>query len=270
MLIDFHYHCADSPDAVGELLRDMDSSGVERTLLMGGPVDAYWDYKKCGFAPNERVAEAVRAHPDRLLGNVYLDPRNPGVRDTFKRFLDLGFRAVKLFPPAGFDPGEERFFPLYEAIEAAGVPVLAHAGQTNIRLISADPRVRMATDSRFAHPMNFDRISRLFPGIPWVLAHMGYPYYVDAWSVAQANANVYLDISGSGPWTDGIPIVYNANGGANYIPLDFRRVIWGSDNCLPQAEHIARMSAYMRQIGAGSKDREQIFGENARRLLRLA
>jgi predicted TIM-barrel fold metal-dependent hydrolase len=269
MLIDFHYHCADSKDAVNDLLSDMDVSGVERTLLMGGPVGAWWDYKNCGFAPNERVAEAVRAHPDRLIGNVYLDPRDPAARETFRKYRDLGFRAAKIFPPAGFDPSEERFFPLYEDIEAAGVPVLAHAGQTNIRIIPKTPGARAATDSRFAHPMNFDRIARLFPGIRWVLAHMGYPYFIDAWSVAQANANVYLDISGSGPWTDGIPLVYNANGGANYIPIDWQRVVWGSDNTLPQAEHIARMSVYMRQMGAGSKDRVHIFGDNAKELLKL-
>jgi len=269
MLIDFHYHCADSIDAVTDLLKDMDVSGVERTLLMGGPERAWWDYKNCGFAPNERVAEEVLAHPDRLIGNVYLDPRDPNARATFRKYRDLGFRAVKLFPPAGFDPSEERFFPLYEDIEAAGVPVLAHAGQTNIRIIPKTPGTREATDSRFAHPMNFDRIARLFPGIRWVLAHMGYPYFMDAWSVAQANTNVYLDISGSGPWTDGIPLVYNANGGASYIPIDFNRVVWGSDNTLPQAEHMARMSVFMRQIGAGSKDRTLIFGDNAKELLSL-
>ncbi len=269
MLIDFHYHCADSPGAVEDLLKDMDASGVERTLLMGGPEGAWWDYKKCAFAPNERVAEAVRAHPDRLLGNVYLDPRDAAARETFRKYRDLGFRAVKLFPPAGFDPSEERFFPLYEEIEAAGVPVLAHSGQTNIRLVSRTPGVRTATDSRFAHPMNFDRIARLFPAIRWVLAHMGYPYFIDAWSVAHANSNVYLDISGSGPWTDGIPLVYIANGGSSYIPLDFGRIVWGSDNCLPQAEHIARMNTFMRQVGADSVDRERIFGGNAKELLKL-
>lgn len=269
MRIDFHYHCADTPGAVDELLADMDASGMERTLLMGGPAGAWWEYRKCGFASNERVAEAVQAHPDRLLGNVYLDPRDPAARETFRTYLDRGFRAVKLFPPAGFDPGDEKFFPLYEDIEAAGVPVLSHAGQTNIQILSRTPGVRMATDSRFAHPMNFDRIARLFPKIPWVLAHMGYPWFVEAWSVAQANSNVYLDISGSGPWTDGIPLVFNAVGGSSYIPLDFRRVLWGSDNTLPQAEHIARLSVYMRLVGATAKDRARIFGDNARDLLKL-
>ena len=269
MLLDFHYHFADTPDALGELLEDMDRAGVERTVLMGGPSDAYWDYKRCGFAGNERVAEAVRAHPDRLVGNVYLDPRDSGAGDTLERFVQQGFRAAKLFPPAGFDPNTEAFYPLYERIEHHGLPVLVHTGQTNIRLLSGDPKVRKATDSRFAHPMNLDQPARLFPGIPFVMAHMGYPHLLEAWSVAHANPNIHLDISGSGPWTDGIPLVYNAVGGRNFIPIDFARVVWGSDNCLPQGEHIARMSAYMRQIGAGSEERRLIFGENARRLLKL-
>jgi predicted TIM-barrel fold metal-dependent hydrolase len=198
--------------------------------------------------------------------------------DTLESFLDKGFRAVKLFPPAGFFPDEERFYPLYEIVERRGVPVLVHTGQTNIKLVSGNPKeinpreyrgTRKATDSRFAHPMNIDHLARMFPGIPFVLAHMGYPHFPEAWSVAHANPNVHLDISGSGPWTDGIPLVYNALGGQNYIPIDFTRVVWGSDNCLPQAEHIARMTAYMRQIGAGSAQRKLIFGENARKLLKL-
>jgi predicted TIM-barrel fold metal-dependent hydrolase len=98
---------------------------------------------------------------------------------------------------------------------------------------------------------------------------MGYPHYVDAWSVAHANPNIYLDISGSGPWTEGIPIVFNSLGGHSFIPVDFHRVIWGSDNCLTQSEHIARSEVYMRQMGASSADRRLIFGETARKLLCL-
>ena len=47
MLIDYHYHLSDQDGAVEDLLGDMDASGVELTLLMGGPKMAYWDYKKC-------------------------------------------------------------------------------------------------------------------------------------------------------------------------------------------------------------------------------
>jgi predicted TIM-barrel fold metal-dependent hydrolase len=88
-------------------------------------------------------------------------------------------------------------------------------------------------------------------------------------SVAHANENVYLDISGSGPWTDGIPLVFNALGGHHYIPIDYKRVVWGSDNCLPQAEHMARMANYLRLMGAGSEERKLVFGETARRILKI-
>jgi predicted TIM-barrel fold metal-dependent hydrolase len=269
MRIDFHYHYADVDTLVDDLLKEMDEAKVDITNLMGGPEEAFWEYKNCRFAPNEKVLAAVKAHPDRLTGNLYLDPRFPDAIDTFKRYRDEGFKCVKMFPPVGFQPDDERYFPLYELIEASGVPLLFHAGQTNIKVISTEPGVRKATNSKYSHPLNYDMISRLFPKMPIVLAHMGYPHYIDAWSVAHANTNIYLDISGSGPWTEGIPIVFNAVGGHSFIPLDFNRVIWGSDNCMPQLEHIARSDVYVRQMGAKSQDRKMIFGETAKKLLRL-
>jgi uncharacterized protein len=269
MKIDFHYHYADVDTFVVDLIQEMDRSGVDITLLMGGPEDAFWEYKNCRFASNEKVLKAVKDHPDRLIGNVYLDPRLPDAIDTFKRYMDEGFKCVKMFPPVGFMPDDERYFPLYEKIEEQGVPLLFHAGQTNIKVISHDPGVRKATNSKYSYPLNFDMISRLFPKMPIVLAHMGYPHYVEAWSVAHANPNVYLDVSGSGPWTEGIPIVFNALGGHHFIPVDFNRVIWGSDNCLTQAEHMARSDVYLRQMGAASRDKPLIFGGTAMKLLGL-
>jgi uncharacterized protein len=269
MIIDFHYHCATTMNAVDELLEDMDKSKVDKTLLMGGPEDAFWEYKNCSFAGNAVVAEAVKKHSDRLIGNIYIDPREKNALDTLKKYYESGFKAVKMFPPVGFWPDNEEYFPVYEKIEEYNIPVLFHAGQTNIKVISSDPKVRKATNSKYSHPMNFDMIARLFPKMTIVLAHMGYPHYVDAWSVAHANPNIYLDIAGSGPWTEGIPIVFNSLGGHSFIPIDFKRVIWGSDNCLTQAEHIFRSDIYLRQMGCSSTDRKLVFGETSKKLLKI-
>lgn len=269
MLVDFHYHLSEREHAADDLIADMDRSGVDVTNLFGGPADAFWEYMNCRFAGNEAVLAAVRSHPGRLVGSVFLDPRDADAADTFMRYLDDGFRGVKMFPASGYYPDEERFFPLYEKIEASGVPVLFHAGQTNIRVLSDDPAVRKATSSKFGLPMNFDGLARLFPKMPIVLAHMGYPHYIDAWSVAHANTNVYLDISGSGPWTEAMAVFFNAVGGHSFIPVDFKRVLWGTDNCLSQTEHHARSDVYLRQMGAKSEDRKQVFGDTAKKLLRL-
>ena len=269
MKIDFHYHLADSPGSLDELLRDMEKAEVEVTNLMGGPSDAFWEYKNCGFASNEEVLKAVGKYPGRLTGNVYIDPRDKDAADTLDRYMEAGFRCVKMFPPVGFYPDDERYFPLYEKIEEYDVPLLFHAGQTNIKVNAGEGGVRRATNSKCSHPMNFDMISRLFPQMKIVLAHMGYPNYIEALSVAHANANVYLDISGSGPWTEGFPVVYTALGGRSFIPIDFSRVLWGSDNCLTQGEHISRSDVYLRQTGCASADRKAVFGETARKLLKL-
>jgi predicted TIM-barrel fold metal-dependent hydrolase len=269
MKIDFHYHYADIDDYIDTLLKQMDIAGVDITLLMGGMGDLFWDYLKCGFASNEKTLEAVKAHPDRLIGNVYLDPREPDAMDTFDRFIDAGFKCVKMFPPMGYWPDDERFFPLYEKIEQAGVPLLFHSGLTEVKIHSKEPGVRRATNSKYSYPLNFDMLTRLFPKMPIVLAHMGYPHYIEAWSIAQANPNVYLDISGGGPWTDGIPLVFNALGIPQFLPMDFNRVIWGSDNCYTQVEHIARSDVFLRQMGATARDKVQIFGGTAMKLLKL-
>jgi len=63
--------------------------------------------------------------------------------------------------------------------------------------------------------------------------------------------------------------VFNALGGHQFIPIDFKRVIWGSDNCLTQAEHIARSDVYLRQMGCSSSERKMVFGETAKKLLNL-
>jgi len=269
MKIDFHHHYPNKEGFVESLLKEMDVAGVDYTLLMGRPHEDFWQNRNNEIPTNEIVLQAVKAHPDRLIGNVILDPRDPDAIDTFDRFLGEGFKCVKMFPPVGFWPDDERFFPLYEKIEQAGVPILFHAGLTEMKIISTEPGVRKATNSKYSYPLNYDMISRLFPKMPIVLAHMGYPHYVEAWSIAQANKNVYLDISGGGPWTEGIPIVFNALGGHQFIPLDFSRVIWGSDNCLTQAEHISTSDVFLRQMGAKSSDKEQVFGGTAMKLLKL-
>ena len=111
MLIDFHYHLADTASALDDLLHDMDASGVEKTLLMGLDGKAYWDYMKCGFASNEKVRDAVKAHPDRLLGNLYVDPRNPLDAGDVRAVHGHRLSVREDVPPGGFRSQRRAVFP---------------------------------------------------------------------------------------------------------------------------------------------------------------
>lgn len=272
MVVDAHIHYFDTPGFAENLVREMDGAGVDWSMLMPTLEDSTWEYMHLTFkdVTNPFVLAACRAFPDRLAGGIRLVPTEPGAIAELRRFADTGlFRFVKLFPPQGFWPDDERILPFYEACAEYGLPVLFHMGQTNGEFTEEQKRKRRHLNSVYANPVHIDAIAGMFPEMSFIMAHSGYPYYVEAWAVAAAHPNVYFDISGSGPWTEGIPVVYNALGGAAFIPLDFSRVLWGSDNCLPQKESIARGVMYVRQMGAGKKQREGIFGENARRLFRL-
>jgi predicted TIM-barrel fold metal-dependent hydrolase len=272
MIVDAHIHYFDTPLFAENLVKEMDGAGVQWSCLMPTLEDSTWEYMNLTFkdVTNPFVLEACRHFPRRFAGGIRLVPTDPGAVEELRRFADTGFfRFVKLFPPQCFWPDDERIYPFYEVCAEYGLPVLLHMGQTNGEYTDEQKKRRKHLNTAYANPMRIDAVAKAFPEVSFIMAHCAYPHFLEAWSVAWANPNVLFDISGSGPWTEGIPVVYTAMGGASFIPVDFDRVLWGSDNCLPQQESIARAATYMRQMGAGKSARDKIFGETARRLFRL-
>ena len=101
MVIDGHFHILQRDGFVDDTLREMDALGIDRTLLLALPQDQ-WMFMGCVCGGNREVREAVQQHPDRFIGSVYLDPREPDAIDTLHRHQDAGFRAAKFHPVAGY------------------------------------------------------------------------------------------------------------------------------------------------------------------------
>jgi predicted TIM-barrel fold metal-dependent hydrolase len=118
--------------------------------------------------------------------------------------------------------------------------------------------------------MRLDVPSRLFPVIRFVVLHMGFPFLFEAWSVHHANKNVFLDLSGTGTLIDAQPIGYTAVGGPAFIPLDFDKVVWGSDNAAGPKAALAVADSHLRMMEcADAAQRANILGETARNLFGL-
>ena len=72
----------------GQLLANMDWAGVERAVLLQGPL-----YGEC----NSYVLDALEKYPERLLGAAYFDPWMAESRQKFESTLAApGYCAVKL------------------------------------------------------------------------------------------------------------------------------------------------------------------------------
>jgi len=264
MVIDFHLHHFRKEGFVLNALREMDRAGVEKSLLLATPGLIFLESV---MGSNEDVLQQVEEHPDRFIGCMYIDPRDKNAIEEVEKYHQKGFKCIKMYPPVGFYPDDPKWSSVFEYIDELRIPILSHTGLNGIPMVNKKGEKRKVTNSAFALPIYFDSPARLYPNINFILAHMGYPFYTQAWSVAHLNPNVYLDISGAGPWAEGIPKEYNAIGG--YIPIDFNRVIWGSDNHLPPKESIELFLQLLREMKVPEKHKAAIFGETARKILHV-
>lgn len=195
-IIDFHTHAF--PDAVAEvaipklsvdgitphldgkiasLLKSMDQAGVERSMVCSIAT------KPDQFGPILKWSKAIAS--ERLIPFPSVHPGDPEAAERIARIKAEGFLGVKMHPYyQSFVVDEERMFPFYEAVQAAGLILLVHAG-----FDIAFPRDRVCDPIRFAH------VAERFPALKIVVAHMG---AWDDWEETRKHLlgkPVYVDLS---------------------------------------------------------------------------
>jgi uncharacterized protein len=168
-----------------------------------------WDAERAtGKAPiaNEDLAEICRRSGGRFVGFGSVDPAREDALERLERFPALGLRGIKLHPTLQeFDPGDDRFLGFFDAAAELDLVVLTHAGTSGL---GAGEPGGQGLRIDLARPLLLDRIAARHPRMPIVLAHVGWPWHLEALAMALHKRNVYLDISG---WR------------YRYLPEDVRR-----------------------------------------------
>ena len=202
------------------------------------PIHAYPD--------NRPVAEALRAHPDRFIGFVFLNPKgNPQVVAQLEQGVqEHGMRGVKAHSWwHDYDPGK-LLLPVARRCQELGLPLLIHMGN------------RPDTG-------NIQALLDAVPDLKLILAHLGIPWFDRSWAQAKRYPNVYLDISG--PYLSA-RLVAKA---ARFVGPD--KLIYGTDGPygLRTADGLsyAPSKAWVEQLPIGHQDKEKIFSGNLLRLL---
>ena len=125
---------------------------------------------------NGPVFDAVRRHPDRFLGWVFVNPRGRlDPLDELRKYQDEpGFIGVKAHPFwHHFTPVE--LLPVAQVLAERGKPLLIHCG--------------------FGEEGDYGALLAWVPELKLVLAHTGFPEYSDTWRAVLSRPNVYLDLS---------------------------------------------------------------------------
>jgi uncharacterized protein len=210
-------------------------------------------------APNEEIAAAAAANDDVLIPFASVDPHRPNAVEEVERLVrDHGVRGFKFHPNIqAFFPNDRAVYPMYEAIEAAGVPALFHTGHSGMGTgLPGGGGIRL----KYSNPMCVDDVAVDFPGLKIVLAHPSFPWQDEAISVALHKQQVYIDLSGWSPKYFPPQLVRYANTQLR------ERVLFGSDFPMITPD---RWLADFEQAGFKDEVRPLILKENAIRLLEL-
>ena len=209
--------------------------------------------------PNEEIADAAAANDDVLIPFASVDPHRPNAAEEVRRLVDdHDVRGFKFHPNIqAFFPNDRTFYPIYEAIEEAGVPALFHTGHSGIGTgLPGGGGIRL----KYSNPMHVDDVAVDFPKLKIVLAHPSFPWQDEAISVALHKKQVYIDLSGWSPKYFPPQLVRYAN-------TQLRdRVLFGSDYPMITPD---RWLADFEQAEFKDEVRPLILKENAIRLLEL-
>jgi predicted TIM-barrel fold metal-dependent hydrolase len=210
---------------------------------------------------NEEIAERAHANADVLIPFASIDPARgaEGVRMAKRLIEDYGVKGFKFHPSTqAFYPNDRSVYPLYEVIEAAGVPALFHTGQTGA---GAGTRGGGGIRLAYSNPMYLDDVAVDFPDMPIILAHPSFPWQEEALSVATHKPQVYIDLSGWSPKYFPPILVQYAN------TLLKHKMLFGTDFPVLTPE---RWMSDLEKTGIRDEVKPGIFKDNAVRLLGLA
>ncbi len=140
---------------VGDLLRSMDSAGIEKSVICCIAT------RPEQFEPILRWCSEIRS--DRLVPFPSVHPADPACTGCVRQIRAEGFRGIKLHPfYQNFFADEDRMFCLYEEAARQDLLLVMHTGYD-----IAFPRIRRADPGKLLG------IAETFPDLKLITTHLG-------------------------------------------------------------------------------------------------
>lgn len=218
---------------IEDMLAGMDVAGVGKAVVcsLGQQID------------NEFITSLTVQYEERLIGFAEVNPRTSDAVDLLHEYVGRGrLRGLKLHPTMhGYHFADHGLLdPIFDACASWRTPILVNA-----------------LDDPFCGPFAVEEISRNFPRVPVLLAHMGHVWNSsEAIIVSTRNPQIYLETSS----TDLIELK------TAYAKVGADKIVMGTD--WPGNDFDLERAKVLRAI-ADPDDRAKVEGGNLAGLLAL-
>ena len=275
-------------------LKEMDDAGIDvQVLSHGAPAVQRLDAELAvplSKNANNRLHEAIRAHPNRFEGFAVLPTADPkAAADELERAVTkLGFKGAMLhgLTKEGQFLDHKRFWPIYERAQALDVPIYMHPAVPHKAVIDVYYRdyleqfpglmtaawgftVETATQGI---RMVLSGMFEAYPRLKIILGHLGESLPFSLWRIDMALAR---QGNRATPFRDTFREHFWITTSGNFstpallccvMEMGADRILFSVDYpFVPNPPGVK----WMENVPLGPEDREKILNGNARRLLRM-
>ena len=168
-----------------EIVGELDKYNVELAVITGRDCETTYQAKP----NNDSVIEFVNKYPHKFIGFVGLDPHK-GMKalEQLKHAVTvLGLKGAAVDPYlAQIYVHDAKYYPIYAKCCELNIPIVITTGPATL--------VPNAIIDHVA-PRYIDFVAKDFPDLKIVVSHGGYPWVNEMITIAQRNANVYVELS---------------------------------------------------------------------------
>ena len=246
----------------------------------------------------DELYKLYQKYPDNILPFIALDPRDEDMdKIFFNAIQNMNFKGVKIYPPLGYFPYDERFDNVFKYCEDNGVPIIAHGTGGNpvhfkgsnrelaeLLKISKDPLPKTNNKkilcAEFTKPSNYKYVFQKFPKLKLDIAHLGGANMVESYinnpnddtnwfkqiiNMCKIYENLYTDISYTLYDSNLIPTLSIEM----TDPIIKNKILFGSDWYMNEVEKVEGWFPINVRYGVGEEDWNKIAIENPKRFLNI-
>jgi predicted TIM-barrel fold metal-dependent hydrolase len=244
------------------------------------------------------LSQIKKTYSDQFFPFICADPRRPDIAEIVKKYIEEhGFQGIKIYPPLGYYPFDERLYPIFKYAEANTLPIISHCSPPVVyyrgkikKEMLVHPKNHRKLEKRsnrefaksLADPENYVYLLKDFPNLKVCLAHFGgesewKKYLLTPWDrsmekcwfssireLIKTYPNVYADIS----YTMHSPELHSL---LKVVLEDQKvrsKILFGSDFYMVELDVSERSFSINLRAYLGEEDYRQIAELNPREFLR--